>query len=290
MRADMKRVLIAVALIGQSALAQSTSDLPVLEAHSLDSTAAINLYVPAGSVRLVAWDRDSIVVRGQKARNARLFYGAGSRSVKMGIENASRNDSEPSHLVVYMPRRGRISVRTASANIVGEGVSGDFTSSSGNIRLTGVVSSVEAEAMNGSLDLDLTTPWLRARTGDGHLLIRGAPQDVDASTIGGTLDVIAPKVMRGQFVSVSGDIHWIGSPAHGAVFDFSNQSGAVDLALSSSASAAFTLSSISGPIENGFTRIRPIASPPRTLRFNLGDGDAHVTVRTFKGAIRVRPE
>jgi putative adhesin len=286
----MKRLLIAILLVARSALGQSAADGPVLEARGLDSTASINLYFPAGSVRLVAWDRDSIVVRGQKARNARLFFGATRQGVKMGLEGTAPRDSEPSNLVIYMPRRGRISVRTASANIVGEGVSGDFNSSSGNIRLSGIVSSVEAESMNGSLDLDLTTPWLRARTGDGHLLIRGAPQDVDASTIGGTLDVIAPKVMRGQFVSVSGDIHWIGSPARGAVFDFSNHSGAVDLALSASASAALTLSSVSGPIENGFTRIRPIASPPRTLRFNLGDGDAHVSVRTFKGAIRVRPE
>jgi hypothetical protein len=286
----MKRLLIAITLAARAALGQSAADGPVLEAHALDSTASVNLYVPFGSVRLVGWDRDSIVVRGQKARNARLFYGGGPQGVKMGVESSSRTDSEPSNLVIYMPRRGRVSVRTASANIVGEGVSGDFNSSSGNIRLSGVVSSAEAESMNGSLDVDLTTPWLRARTGDGHLLIRGAPQDVDASTVGGTLDVIAPKVMRGQFVSVSGDIHWIGSPARGSVFDFSNHSGAVDLALSSTTSAALTLSSVSGPIENGFTRVRPIASPPRTLRFNLGGGDAHVTVRTFKGAIRVRPE
>ena len=286
----MKRLLILVALIARSALGQSAADGPVLRAHAFDSTGSINLYVPAGSVRLVAWARDSIVVRGEMAKNTRLFFGGGRQGVKMGVEGTSRGDSEPSSIVVYMPRGGRISVRTASANIVGEGVSGEFYSSSGNIRLSGIASSVEAESMNGSLDLDLVTPWLRARTGDGHLLVRGAPQDVDASTIGGTLDVIAPKVMRGQFVSVSGDIHWIGSPAHGSVFDFSNHSGAVDLALSASASAAFTLSSVSGPIENGFTRIRPIASPPRTLRFNLGDGDAHVSVRTFKGAIRVRPE
>lgn len=286
----MKRLLIAIALAARSAVGQTAADGPVLEAHGVIPTVSINLYVPAGSVRLVAWDHDSVVVRGQKARDARLFYGGGPQGIKMGVESNSQGDSEPSNLVIYMPRRGRVSVRTASASITGEGVSGSFYSSSGAVRLSGVVSTVEAESMNGSLDLDVTTPWLRARTGDGHLLIRGAPQDVDASTIGGTLDIIAPKVARGQFVSVSGDIHWIGSPARGSVFDFSNHSGAVDLVLTSSPSAALSLSSVSGPIENGFTRVRPIASPPRTLRFNLGDGDAHVSVRTFKGAIRVRPE
>jgi len=286
----MKRLLIAVSLIARGALAQSAADGPVLAAHALDSSAFINLYVPAGSVRLVAWDRDSIVVRGQTSKNDRIFFGGGRPGVKMAVESPSGSDSQPSNIVVYLPRRGRVSVRTASANIIGEGVAGTFNSSSGNVRLSGVVSSVEVESMNGSLDLDLTTPWLRARTGDGHLLIRGAPQDVDASTIGGTLDIIAPRVMRGQFVSVSGDIHWIGAPARGAVFDFSNHSGAVDLALTATTSAALTLSSVSGDIENDFTRVRPIASPPRTLRFNLGDGNAHVSVRTFKGTIRVRPQ
>src|SRR5436309_2751510 len=141
MRVDMKRVAIAVALIARSALGQNAADGPVLEAHRVSPTASLNLYVPAGSVRLVAWDHDSIVVRGEKSKNDRIFFGGGPQGFKMGVESRLPGESEPSNLVVYMPHAGRVSVRTASANIVGEGVSGTFTSSSGNIRLSGVVSS-----------------------------------------------------------------------------------------------------------------------------------------------------
>ena len=37
-------------------------------------------------------------------------------------------------------------------------------------------------------DVDATAPWIHARTGQGRLLIRGAIQDVDASTIQAVLE------------------------------------------------------------------------------------------------------
>jgi hypothetical protein len=177
-----------------------------------------------------------------------------------------------------------------TASIDGTGVTGWFYTVSGAVHLSGAATSIEVESMKGSLDLDVTTPWMRARTGDGHLLLRGAPQDVDAATIGGTLDIATQTIVRGQFSSVSGDIHYVGSPASGAIFEFSNHSGVVDMLLPRTASGAFTLSSIVGAIENGFTQVRPASSTPHALRLTLGRGDASVTVRTFKGAIRLRSE
>jgi len=43
-------------------------------------------------------------------------------------------------------------------------------------------------------------------------------------------------------------------------------------------------------IENGFTRVRPTSSTPRSMRISLGRGEAQVTVRTFKGPIRLRSQ
>jgi hypothetical protein len=144
--------------------------------------------------------------------------------------------------------------------------------------------------MSGNVDLNVVTPWARARTGDGNLLIRGEPQDVDASTIGGTLSIASAAILRGQFGSVSGDVHYAGSPAAAAIFDFSNHSGAIDLLLAKSVSGVFSLSSILGAIENGFSEIRPISSTPHSIRVSLGRGGAQVAARTFKGTIRLRPQ
>jgi hypothetical protein len=164
---------------------------------------------------------------------------------------------------------------------------------SGTIHLSGSATSVEAEAMNGDVTLDVSAPWVRARTGAGRLLVRGAPQDADVSTISGALDVASPAIMRGRFASVSGDIRYVGAPPPGGIFEFSNHAGGVDLALPRASAGLFDLSTISGDIENGLSPLRPVAEEGgrgRSLRLNLGRDGSHVTVRTFKGTIRLRPE
>ena len=284
------------------AAAQRETVEPVLAAKAASPTVSLRIYNPVGKVRVVAWNRDSVVVRGRVANRDDFFFTGGGEGIKLGVEgpeNAVKLGVDPgspnglarmSDFVVYVPTASKVWVRTVSASIDAVGASGTFYTVSGPIHLSGTASSIEAESMNGSLDLDVTTPWLRARTGDGHLLLRGAPQDVDVSTISGTLDIATTTPLRAQFSSVSGDIHYVASPARGAIFEFSNHSGNVDMVLPESVSGAFILSSITGAIQNGFTRVRPAASAPNSLRLTLGNGGSSVTVRTYKGAIRLRPE
>lgn len=269
----------------------SAADGPVLGARALEPTAAINIFNPAGTIRLVGWDRDSIVVRGHVARSQELAFSGGSRGMKIGIlDQEVQKPLPPSDFVIYLPKRAIVSPKTVTADISGTDVSGTFYSVSGTIRLRGAATSIDAESMNGSVDIDVGAPWVHARTGQGHLLIRGTPQDVDASTIGGTLDVASPAILRGRFASVSGDIHYVGLPAWGGIFEFSNHSGAVDFLFPRSVSARIDLSSVVGAIENGFVQVRPAAAGPHSLHINLGRGDAQITARTFKGVIRLRPE
>ena len=60
--------------------AQMASHEPMLRARSLEPTASVKIFDPAGSVRVVAWDHDSIVVRGRAPPSERmLFAGLGGR-------------------------------------------------------------------------------------------------------------------------------------------------------------------------------------------------------------------
>ncbi|MFL5560342.1 MAG: DUF4097 family beta strand repeat-containing protein [Gemmatimonadaceae bacterium] len=289
MRADVAMAML-VAMTPVAMRAQSAADGPVLGARALAPNAALKIWMPAGRLRLVAWDRDSIVVRGHVVRPDSFLFSGGRDGMKLGVEDHAAAGSERSALVAYIPRGSMVSVKTVSAAIDAAGVSGWFYSVSGPIHLTGDASSLEVESMTGSIDLDATTPWVRARTGRGHLLLRGAPQNVDVSTISGTLDVIATSVVRGQFGSVTGDIHYAGAPPGGGILELSNHSGAVELLFPPDVSAELTLSSIAGLIENNFSRARRIASEPRSLRLVLGHGGPQLSVRTFRGAIRVRTQ
>jgi len=283
---------VALACWASTVAAQSAAaDGPLLRARHVVPAPQVKVFTTAGSVRLVGWDADSIVVRGRVPRSEQFYFAGNDSSMKLGIDEHVDNRAMPRcDLVIYLPRRSRVSLKTVTADIAARDVSGWFYTVSGAVRLTGSATTIDVQSMSGNVDVDVTTPWVHARTGDGNLLVRGEPQDVDASTIGGTLSIASPTILRGQFGSVSGDVHYAGSPSAGAIFDFSNHSGAIDLLLPRSVSGVFTLSSIVGAIENGFSNIRPIASTPHSVRLSLGRGRAQVAARTFKGAIRLRPQ
>jgi DUF4097 and DUF4098 domain-containing protein YvlB len=265
------------------------ADGPALRAHALARSAPVKMFIPSGTVRVIGWDRDSIVIRGRMARGATLlFAGSDTAGYKIVVEDREGDASPRSQLAIYVPRRSQVALKTADAVTEVQDVGGWFYTVSGRFHLEGSTSSIDVESMSGDIDLDATTPWARAKTGKGHLVVRGAPEDVDASTIGGVLDVATSTIVHGRFTSVTGDIHYAATMAPRSLFEFSNHSGAVDLLLPRDVSARFELSTVEGAFDNGFTQVHPAAASVHNLQLSLGSGAADVTVRTFKGTVRLR--
>lgn len=292
MRVDPRVVLIglscAVALQALGAQ-ERTSDGPVLGRRALRPNAAVKGWNSAGIIRFVGWDKDSIVMRGRVPKSRHVLFAGGDSAMKVGTEPRwTDTDTSRAELVVYLPRRAMVSAKAITGDITATDVGGWFYTVSGNIRLAGSITAATVESMSGNLDLDVATPWIKAQTGSGQLLLRGAAQDADLSTVGGTLSIASSSVLRGQFSSVTGQIQYAALPMPGAIFEFSNHSGGVDLLLPSSTSALLTLSSINGRIENGFAAVRPTSADAHALRVLLGHGDAQILVRSFKGVIRLR--
>jgi DUF4097 and DUF4098 domain-containing protein YvlB len=293
-------LIVAIGVASSSATAQTRASRDiVLEARRVGPTTPLRIYGIAGSIRLVGWDRDSLVITSQ-ARPRNFFFASdpGGGGVKTGIDQyrfgidsaRTAEDSRPFHFVVYLPKQSKVDVRSVSAGIDASDVSGSFSTTSGAIQLRGLTATLDVASVTGNIDLNANASWARAQTGGrGRLIVRGAVQDVDASTVDGELDIATPSVMRGRFASVTGDIRYVATPAAGSIFDFSNHSGAVDMALPRDASAALDLSSVMGTVENGIAQARPAAGSTHSMRLTLGRGDAQMTVRTFKGTVRLRP-
>ena len=291
MRAELLLAGVAALALHGELPAQSSPGVRLLGARAVEPTIAIKAWNPAGSTRFVGWNKDSVVVRGVLGRAERFTLDHEGAAMKLRVEGQRPDqDAPPSDLVAYVPRRSMVSVKTVSGDIIADAVSGWFFTVSGSMRLSGQATSIEAESMSGSLDLDVSAAWIKARTGTGHVLLRGEPQSVDASTISGTLSIATSSLLRGEFSSVSGDIHYAATPAPAAIVELSNHAGAVELLLPPDASATLTLSSVTGRIENGFPNARPTAWTPRSVTIGLGRGEAQFTVRTFKGPIRLRSQ
>jgi hypothetical protein len=283
--------MISVSLAGAAGNGGGARKDPVLTARHLNQGASLKVFNATGAVRFVGWSHDSLEVRGDVSPRNR-YYGVGdANGAKIGMEE-TRPGEPPTHgdLTIFVPRGTTVSVKTVDGNIDATDVSGWFYTIAGAVRIGGGAKSIDVDAMRGDVDLGVSVPWMRVRAGAGHVSLHGTVPDADVSTIGGTLDVNGAGVVRGQFASVTGDIHWTGAPAAGAILDFSNHSGAIDFALPRSTAATFSLSTVSGTISNGFAQLRPVSQAERSLRVTFGRGGADVAVRTFKGAIRMRPQ
>ena len=284
-------LLIAAATSAAAAAAQKTNpDGPLLGARHLSAVGSLKAYVPNGSIRIVGWDKDSVVVRGHVPRGATFRIATIPGGARVDIAEANDDVHVPCDLVIYMPRRGTVGAKTASASVSARDVSGWIYSVSGSVDVSGSASSMEIQTMTGNVDANVIVPWIKVTAGGGTVLLRGSPEDADVSTISGMLTVESPRIIRGQFATVTGDIHYMGAPPPGGIFELTSHSGTVELSMPATTSAVFVLSSVTGQIVNGLSQVRPVSTGPHSLKLSVGRGEAQVTVRTFKGAIRLRQE
>ena len=289
MSARMTLCVLSAALVVATDLSAQT---PVVRRMALNPGAAIKAFVPAGTARVIGWDRDSLVITGTVAQGEHFFFGGGRNGVKFGTESQTgRTESRASHLVIHVPRSSQVSVKGGNTVIEAVDVSGSFNIVGGSITVGGRAGEIEAEAMDGSVSITATARWVRARTASGTLRLTGDIEDAAAGSITGPVFISSSGIARGQFGSVTGDIVFTAPLREGGVFFFDNHSGAVELRLAPSAAGTFTASTVSGVIQNELLSARPTsggAGQGESLTFRLGTGGSHVTIRTFKGAIRLR--
>ena len=260
---------------------------------AVDPDVSVKVWIPSGSIRLVGWDRDSLVVEGTIGAGSTLFFGGAGPAAKFGVEDATGGEpSTGTTLVAYLPRGARVSVRSVTGSIEAVDLSGGFNTVSGDIRISGTAREVNAEAMDGDVRVDATAPYVRARTASGSLVASGRSEDIAASTVSGAMTVDTRGVVQGRFESVTGSIVLRSALERGAGVEIDNHSGSVELQLPAPLTGDLALTSVTGKITNGLDKRLPVAGSKgkgQELKFDTGREGPSITVRTFKGPIVLRP-
>ncbi|HTA73109.1 MAG TPA: hypothetical protein VK733_02500 [Gemmatimonadaceae bacterium] len=260
---------------------------PIERRQALTPGAGVKIFVPAGRVHLVGWDKDTVLLRGTVARGSTFHYGAFHGGVKVSVDP----DSGSATLDVYVPRSSLVSIKAVSADIEATDVSGWFYGVSSRIHLGGTVRDLEAESISGEVNIAVTAPWVRARTGQGRLTLGGQVADVSASTVNGAVDVSTAGLERARVSTVNGDVRFVGDAGTVGLVDIDDYAGAVDLALTSTLGGQCDVTTVLGTIVSDIPAVRPIAGASgrgQQLSLVVGHGSARITVRTFKGSVRVR--
>jgi len=295
-------LLLLLLLLAQTGLATgAAAQRRIDERRPATPDGLLRIHNLVGAVRIIGWDRDTIAVTGTIGSGT-FYMGVGKGGGKLGVDLPAamleaRIDLAPdktsivgSMLEVRVPRGTRVWVKTASADIEVDGVTGglDLYAVGGAIRIRGAPQDIHAESMDGTLDLDVTTPVVRARSAGGAITLRGDIENAVASSVGGAITIESATLQRGRFESVTGAIHWTGDVERGSSLSFESHAGPVVLAVPETVSAEFDVTAFNADIRNEIARVIPRLGGDlrsRMLTFTMGEGAAQVTVRSFKGTV-----
>ena len=294
LRATVRTVICTVALGMVASIADAQQR--VSRRIAVASNVSVKVWVSAGRVRLIGWDRDSLVVEGTIGKGDSFFFGGQGSAAKFGVDDLPGGKlAQPVDLVAYVPRGGRVVMRSVTGSIEASNLSGAFNTVAGDIRVTGVIEEVQVEAMDGSVHLDVTSPMARARTGSGSLEVGGRVEDLAVASVSGPITITAEGLLRGRLESVTGSIVFDAPLDRAASIDVDNHNGSVELRLARSLAGDFDLTSVLGTITNAFDKRSPVVGRQgrgQELVFVTNPKGPRVVVRTFKGSIllRTRPD
>lgn len=281
------RSLAAGALLcAAPAVAQQQIDQTIQTGRS----GVVEIFNTAGSVRVLAWDRNQIQVQGRLGEGAeRVDIGSsGDRTEIRVILPRRASNIRGTTLVVRVPSGKDVTVRTTSADIQIENVAGEATgqSTSGDVVISGSPRRVEGRSTSGDVRINVgSTTLVRGASTSGDVEVRGTIREsVSVESVSGDVDVsgttpeVRAKTVSGDLSlrgvsgrvsvnTVSGDASIRDSRVQFASFE--SVSGNLRYDGEFPAGAAFNLSSHSGDVE-------------LRLPANVG---AEFDVRTFSGSI-----
>jgi hypothetical protein len=261
-------------------------------------TASIRIFGDVGSLRIVGWERDSVVVAGTIPVTARLAAsragepGKAASGIKMYVE-ALREPAGRARLELRVPARSRVWAKSGSADVEATGLTGglDVNVVGGSVRVACSPAELQVESMDGAVTIEGSPPWLRAKTATGDIVMRGGSEDAAFSTVSGAVRVGDGRFERARFTSVTGPIEFAGDLARGATLDVDTHSGPIELRLAPKLDAEVDAVTVTGAIENTLTPRRPVVGHEgrgMELGFTSGTGRARIVIRSFKGNIQLR--
>jgi hypothetical protein len=305
MRSNTQRAIagtwraLGLAMLCALAAAPAVAQQTIAQRFAVTPTASIRIFGDVGNLRIIGWDRDSVVLTGILPTGARMDASRGGRpgkpapGMKIYVEVA-RAPAPDAKLEIRVPAGARVWAKSGSADVDVIGLTGglDLNIVGGSVRVACSPAELQVESMDGSVTIEGSPAWLRAKTATGDIVLRGGSADAGLSTVSGAMRIGEGRFERGKFTSVMGPIVFAGDLARGATLDFDTHGGPIELRLTPRLDAEFDVATVTGTIENTLTERRPIAGREgrgMELAFTSGIGRARVLVRSFKGNIYLRP-
>jgi len=291
----MKRMVLIMALALAAMPGVLRAQQKLDEKRSASPNGVVEIDNSAGSIRVIGWDRAEVTVTGTLGPGAEgLEISGGSRHTQISVETEGSNPhGVSSDLEIHVPAGSRVEINSFAANITVSDVTGAVTAEGVNssIAVSGASKEVSAQTVNGTVEVSGATGRVHAESVNGSVTLKGVGGAVEASTVNGRLVVTGGSFERAQLETVSGSLRFEGDVAKEGSVEAQTVSGGVDLVLSASISADFSLTTFSGDIQSEFggtARRTSKFTSEKEVEFSTGNGSAKVEVQTLSGAIVIK--
>lgn len=258
-------------------MATGEGDRDFSEKKAASPAGKVNIQNVSGSVEVIGWDRDEVMVEGRLEEHVRgiEFEVRGDRTEIEVVVEKGRRRGRSAYLTIHVPSGSSVEVEAVSAPISISDVLGD---------------TIDVEVVSGKIRVENCRGDVDAETVSGSIVISGEPTSVNAEAVSGSIDVVAGALTRCELSSVSGSVDFKGSLGDHGRLEVEVVSGSVDLKFTDEVFGRYDISTFSGGIRCDFgpepTRTSKY-SPGRQLHFSHGDGNARVSVETFSGSVRI---
>ena len=292
MKTTMAAALLALTAWGGPAAAQQNVD----ERRPASATGLVEIENPAGTLKVIGWNRAEVTVTGTLGPGAEGLSVTGEHSrIRVEVETRGNPHGVASRLEVHVPEGSRVEIESFAGSVDVADVKGTVRAENvnGDITVSGGAREVDVQTVNGSLDVSAPARRVHAESVNGSVAVKGASGEVEASTVNGTLLVSGGTFSHGHLETVNGKVRFEGDLAKSAVLDAESVSGAIELSLPATVAADFTLSTFSGTVDNelgpALDRGSGHENPSeKELSFSTGAGGATVNIHTLSGAIAIR--
>ena len=283
-------------------IGQALADTPIQLRHDATPTAHVSISNVAGSVNVIAWDRQEVQVSGRLGEGAKPLAITGSNSnltIKVESQGGSGwlnwgGDSKmaPTTLELHVPKAASLDVDVISAPLVIDGMDGgsiEVNTVSGKARVNARTPSLKVDSVSGGIELAGHAERADLQSVSGEILAPSPGNDVKLQTISGRIQAAGGPWQKLELSTVSGDVQLTGGLIPDGVLNIDSMSGDVQWQLPADTSGNLHASSFSGDLRSDFgTPKEPEHGPGSSLDVRLGDGRGKINIETFSGDLRIR--
>lgn len=239
-------------------------------------TVNMRAYLPAGSITIRTWDRDSVHVAGTMTAGAEFFGGSSGDHMKFGVDVMRTGDSRlPSGiLTVTIPRAAQLWVKMTNGTIDAEGTQGtlELYTVGGSVTVRRASGVLSVETIDAAITVEQSHGDIRLRGGKAPVALRDVLGTASVATVSGavTISGASPEC---RVETIGGDIIWHSTALRGATAELQTHSGTMRVDVNPRTMPQLDLSSRTGKVTPHATTGSP--------------KEGRIVARSFRGAINV---